>query len=105
MKSESVALRRIAARCKSGSNVILPAAVLMIAAGAWGFAQEGLRPRRPDQPVPAKPFHIIGNIYYVGQTDTSQPGSDDAAYLITTPGRRGVLPESPQPRAAPAKSR
>jgi metallo-beta-lactamase class B len=53
-------------------------------AGAWGFAQEGSQPRRPNQPVPTKPFRIMGNIYYVGQTDNSQPGSDDAAYLITT---------------------
>ena len=73
-------LRRIAADC-----FVLGAAVLMIAVGVLGFAQEGLRPRSSAQPVPAQPFHIIGNIYYVGQTDNSKPGSDDAAYLIATP--------------------
>lgn len=72
-------LRRMAAK------FAVLAAVLMIGVGASGFAQEGLRPRSPEQPVPTKPFHIIGNIYYVGQTDNSLPGSDDAAYLITTP--------------------
>ena len=72
--------RRIAA-----GYIVLPTAALMIAAGVLGFAQEGLRPRSAEQPVPAKPFHIIGNIYYVGQTDNSLSGSDDAAYLITTP--------------------
>jgi metallo-beta-lactamase class B len=49
-----------------------------------GRAQEETT-RRPDRQVPTKPFRIIGNIYYVGQTDNSLPGSDDAAYLITTP--------------------
>ena len=57
----------------------------MIVAGVRGFGQEGLRPRSLEQPVPAKPFRIIGNIYYVGQTDNSLSGSDDAAYLIATP--------------------
>ena len=79
MKSE-LGLGRITADC-----IVLRAAVLMIVLGVSGFAQEGLRPRSPEQPVPSKPFHIIGNIYYVGQTDNSQSGSDDAAYLITTP--------------------
>jgi metallo-beta-lactamase class B len=70
---------------RAAGLVVLPAAVGVILAGALGFGQEGLRPRRPEQPVPTKPFRIIGNIYYVGQTDNSKPGSDDAAYLIATP--------------------
>jgi metallo-beta-lactamase class B len=73
-------VRRTAAGC-----IFLQSAVLMIVVGVLGSAQEGLRPRSPSQPVPAQPFRIIGNIYYVGQTDNSQPGSDDAAYLIATP--------------------
>ncbi len=43
------------------------------------------RTRQPNRMVPPEPFRIIGNIYYVGQTDNSIPGSDDASYLITTP--------------------
>jgi metallo-beta-lactamase class B len=51
-------------------------------------AQEG-EPRRPDRQVPGKPFHLIGNVYYVGQTDNSIPGSDDASFLIKT--RDGLI--------------
>ena len=42
----------------------------------------GRPPGRP--PSPTKPFRIIGNIYYVGQTDNSKPGVDETAYLIST---------------------
>ena len=85
MKFENVAFRGMMSRCNGKYSILLLAAILVIAAGVGVVAQEGLQPRRPDQPVPTKPFHIIGNIYYVGQTDNSKPGSDDAAYLIATP--------------------
>ena len=85
MKFETVALRGMRSRCSGKLRILLQAAVLVIAAVVGGLAQEGLQPRRPNQPVPTNPFRILGNIYYVGQTDNSKPGSDDAAYLITTP--------------------
>lgn len=60
------------------------ALALLFMSGASAIAQERGGGRRPDRPVPTKPFRIIGNIYYVGQTDNSRPGTDDAAYLIST---------------------
>jgi metallo-beta-lactamase class B len=51
-------------------------------------AQEAEK-RRPDRQVPSKPLHLIGNVYYVGQTDNSAPGSDDASFLIKT--RDGLI--------------
>jgi metallo-beta-lactamase class B len=79
--------------CSAKRRVVLQAAVLLTVLCALGVAQEGSlslprRPNRGSRPspiVPTKPFHIVGNIYYVGQTDNSKPGADDAAYLITTP--------------------
>ena len=85
MKFETVALRGMMSRCSGKLRILLQAAVLVIAAVVGGLAQGGLQPRRPNQPLPTNPFRILGNIYYVGQTDNSKPGSDDAAYLITTP--------------------
>ena len=80
---------------------LLLAFALLVLASAGVFAQEGGGRRRPDRPVSAKPFRIIGNIYYVGQTDSSKPGTDDASYLITTPeghflldsGEDGTVPQ------------
>lgn len=66
------------------SRVLLPALALLCISGIRAIAQEGGGGRRPDRPVPIKPFHMIGNIYYVGQIDNSLPGFDDAAYLIRT---------------------
>jgi metallo-beta-lactamase class B len=73
---------------------------LIVWAGLCATAQETAT-RRPDRAVPTKPFQIIGNIYYVGQTDNAEPGSDDASYLITTSeghilldsGEEGTVPQ------------
>ena len=60
-----------------------PAVLLLLLAGALGFAQEESRVPRD---IPAKPFHIIGNIYYVGPIDAGGKGTQDSvSYLITTP--------------------
>jgi metallo-beta-lactamase class B len=75
-------------RTDAGGILFLACTLALAAASAR--AQE-VEPRRPDRPVPAKPFRIIGNIYYVGQTDNSLPGSDDASYLITTPAGHILL--------------
>lgn len=56
-------------------------AALLLGASALSRAQEE-ETRRPDRQVPTKPLHLIGNVYYVGQTDNSKPGSDDASFLI-----------------------
>ena len=56
-------------------------AFALLAAGSWGFAQEG----RQTRDIPTKPFNVIGNIHYVGVTDPSGKGTQDSvAYLITT---------------------
>ena len=64
-------------------TIPLACILLLLILGPAGRGQEEAT-RRPDRQVPTKPLHIIGNIYYVGQTDNSIPGSDDASYLITT---------------------
>jgi metallo-beta-lactamase class B len=84
MRFGIAASRKSACFCNGKYRSALQVAVLIAVAAAWGFAQEESQPRRPNQPVPTKPFRIIGNVYYIGQTDNSLPGSDDAAYLITT---------------------
>lgn len=85
----SVIVRRYA-----GGRRFLPHAIMLIVlTGVLSCSQvqeEGTpspaeETRRPDRAVPTQPFQIIGNIYYVGQTDNSLPGSDDASYLITSP--------------------
>ena len=58
-------------------------AALLLSSSTLLRAQEAEK-RRPDRQVPGKPLHLIGNVYYVGQTDNSQPGSDDASFLIKT---------------------
>jgi len=65
-------------------QTLLLTAVLWSVAGMCALAQDEGGPRRPDHMVPTKPFHIIGNIYYVGQIDNSTPFSDDTSYLIAT---------------------
>ncbi len=59
------------------------AVLCLLAASSLASAQEEAV-RRPDRVVPTKPFQIIGNVYYVGQTNNAIPGSDDASFLITT---------------------
>lgn len=59
------------------------ALICLLAASSLASAQEA-EVRRPDRVVPTKPFQIIGNVYYVGQTDNAIPGSDDASFLFTT---------------------
>ncbi len=76
-----------------GRRFLLHAITLLLLTGVLGCSpvQEEATPRpaeetrRPNRAVPTRPFQIIGNIYYVGQTDNSLPGSDDASYLITSP--------------------
>jgi metallo-beta-lactamase class B len=79
-------------------QVLLTLAALMLTA-LPGLSQEETT-RRPDRQVPTKPFKIIGNIYYVGQTDNSLPGSDDASYLITTP-QGHILLDTGEERTVP----
>jgi metallo-beta-lactamase class B len=56
-----------------------PYGFALILAGLFGFQQQ-------PTDVPMKPFHVIGNIYYVGTTDPSGKWRQDAvSYLITTP--------------------
>ncbi len=85
MKSADFDLKKTIFHCNRMHRTFLSTAVLLIMAVLWGFAQGGGGTRRPNRPVPTKPFRIIGNIYYVGQTDNSRPGTDDASFLITTP--------------------
>lgn len=66
-----------------GFKTLLLAATILTTLSTMARAQEGEK-RRPDRQVPAEPLHLIGNVYYVGQTDNSQPGSDDASFLIKT---------------------
>ncbi|MCZ6492240.1 MAG: subclass B3 metallo-beta-lactamase [Acidobacteria bacterium] len=76
-----------------GRRFLLHAITLFLLTGVLGCSpvQEEATPRpaeetrRPNRAVPTRPFQIIGNVYYVGQTDNSLPGSDDASYLITSP--------------------
>ena len=62
--------------------------VLLLASSVVGLTQEAEK-RRPDRQVPSKPMKLIGNVYYVGQTDNAAPGSDDASFLIKT--RDGLI--------------
>ena len=66
---------------------------LLCLAGSLVFPQERFSKKRVEWNRPAKPFHIIGNIYFVG---TGGLG----CYLITTPQGDilldGALPESAQ---------
>jgi metallo-beta-lactamase class B len=70
-------------------RILLATAFALAASGAYAadpFAQTRLEWNKPH-----KPFHVIGNIYYVGATGVS-------AFLITTPEglilTDGALPES-----------
>ena len=86
--------------CQTGCwRIVGSVSLCFLAAVLAGQAQEE-ETRRPDRPVVSKPFRMIGNIYYVGQTDNSLPGSDDASYLITT--RDGhILLDTGEERALP----
>jgi len=54
--------------------------LMMFAFGVLAFAQQDMAE------VPTKPFHVIGNIYYVGITDPAGKWRQDSvSYLITTP--------------------
>ena len=104
MKSEPFASGKVILRrgpnYRSTLATLTLLVVLLAGVGQWASAQE-TPTRRPDRAVPAKPFQIIGNIYYVGQIDNSKPGSDDASYLITTSeglilldtGEEGTVPQ------------
>ena len=80
-------------RSPSGRRFLPHAITLILLTGVLGCSpvqEEGTpspsqETRRPNRAVPTQPFQIIGNIHYVGQTDNSLPGSDDASYLITSP--------------------
>ncbi len=60
----------------SFGSLRLPAVAIALIVPVAAFAQANAQSRAMNQPVP--PFHIIGNIYYVG-------ASDIASYLIVTP--------------------
>jgi metallo-beta-lactamase class B len=53
------------------------AATVLLAAGALGAADQ-FAPANPEWNRHIEPFHVVGNIYYVGVADVS-------SYLITTP--------------------
>ena len=65
------------------SVMLLPAMILVALPGVFALAQG----RRGDtRVIPTEPFHVIGNIYYVGPVDASGTGRSDAtSFLITTP--------------------
>ncbi len=85
MKWDYFLFRGIFCRGNRNGRVLLLCAVLLATAGVGAFSQEKSEGGGPPRPVPAKPFHIIGKIYYVGQTEPKEPGNtDDASYLLTT---------------------
>ncbi len=58
---------------------MVPAIALLLLMGGYAFAQgEGRGTELPKGKSSIKPFHIVGNIYYVGL-------NDNTSYLITTP--------------------
>lgn len=67
------------------------AAVLMLAAPA--HAELPFVKERAEWSVPQKPFHVIGNIYYVGMAGVS-------AFLIVTP-KGNILTDGGLPESAP----
>ena len=76
---------------------VLFAVVLLGAASTLAQEEET---RAANRQVPTKPFKIIGNISYVGQTNNALPGSDDASYLITTPAGH-ILLDTGEERTVP----
>ena len=70
---------------------LLPLAALLLTTGAAHAAELPFAKERIEWNKPQKPFHVIGNIYYVGMAGVS-------AFLITTPNGHiltdGGLPES-----------
>jgi len=85
------------------TGTILPAAILFLFLnGATGYAQKAAKGRieKPTKKIynppypnkPVKPFRIIGNIYYVGETNYT-------SFLITTPQGNILLDTMTDPEA------
>lgn len=66
---------------------------LLLGTGAASAADLPFSKERKEWNVPHKPFHIIGNIYYVGMEGVS-------AFLITTP-KGDILTDGGLPESAP----
>jgi len=77
--------------------IALSFVLLLLTAGPAGRGQEGST-RRPDRQVPTKPFRIIGNIYYVGQTDNSEqcPSCSLIAWICPSPLQVDTIKSYPQ---------
>ena len=85
-------MKRLARRSTPWAALLLGAASAFLSAG-YARAEPPFAKERVEWNQPQKPFHVIGNIYYVGMAGVS-------AFLIVTP-KGDILTDGGLPESAP----